>query len=130
MRRWVAAVGLTVWLFSSSAQADVSYEERSTAGKALLNVAAAFVNVTPVLSAFWAKRCLPGYLVCKTAFAGMSLILAGEHVLMSGAEDMQQTNAILRRGFGGDWFVTGRHVNGDLQVQPWPDAAPAAASLP
>lgn len=126
MRRWVAAVGLSVSVLSSVASA-VPYEERSTGAKVLLNAAAGAVNVTPGLSAVYAKRCLPGYLVCKVMFAGISLLAAGEQVLMSGAGDMKQTKAILHRGFAGDWFVTGRHINGDATPEPWPEA-PAAST--
>jgi len=68
-----------------------------------------------------ARQCLPGYIVCKISFAAMSLIAAGEQIFMSGGNDWEQTQAILYRGFAGDWWVTPKQVAGMESVQPWPD---------
>lgn len=122
MRKTIVVAGLILSLSTSRVRAEGTYDQRSLPMRALLTTTAVLANITPGLSAVYAKRCLPGYLVCKASFAGMSVILAAEQVLMSGASDMKQTNAILHRGFAGDWFLTGRHVNGDVTPDPWPDA--------
>jgi len=89
-------------------------------GILILTVAA---NVVPVLSAVYAPQCLPGYVVCKLALAGMSLIAAaGQIGLAGGVTD--QTRAILYRGLGGDWYLTPRHVSGEIQAEPLPDPPP------
>ena len=129
MRRLIVAM-ILLGAISSTARAGVPYDDRSIAGKALLNVVAGLANVVPVLPAFWAKPCLPGYVLCKATFAFASVLFAGEQVLFSGAGDMNQANAILSRGFGGDWFLTARHVNGDAQASPWPEATAASPPTP
>ncbi len=60
-------------------------------------------------------------------FAGMSVIAAVDQLALSGGGDMNQTRAILYRGFRGDWFITPRHVAGESEVQPLPDPPPPPA---
>ena len=115
---------------STRANAGVPYEERSTGGKILLSTVAGIANIVPVVPAFWAKPCLPGYVLCKATLAFASVLFAGEQIIFSGGGDTKQASAILGRGFGGDWFLTGRHINGDAQASPWPDATPSPDRLP
>ena len=121
-------VGSVVLLASltNAGVARAGYADASPAKRALYNTLAVAANVIPGLSAIYAPRCLPGYIVCKVAFAGLSLGVAADQWLMSGAQDVDQTRAILYRGFAGDWYLTGRHVAGDLTPQPLPDPPPPA----
>jgi len=101
-----------------------SYEELSPTRRALYSATAAIVNVVPITSAFVAPLCLPGYILCKLAFAGISVVAAAEQFALGGDADTAQTRAILYRGFQGDWYVTGKHVAGFAAPQPWPDPPP------
>jgi hypothetical protein len=85
---------------------------------------AVVANVVPVVSTFYAPRCLLGYVFCKTVFAGMSVVAAGDQLFFSGGGDMAQTRGILHRGFAGDWLLTPRHVSGELDPQVLPDPPP------
>jgi hypothetical protein len=126
MRRWAVVgvfLGLSSFTFVPRANARVAYEDRSPAGRVLLNVVAGIANVVPIVPAFWAKPCLPGYVICKGMLAAVSVVAAGEQVFFSSGGNLSQANAILNRGFGGDWFMTGRHINGDANPSPWPEAA-------
>jgi hypothetical protein len=105
----------------------VSYDERPPASRALYTGLAVVANVMPVVSAFYAPRCLPGYVVCKVTFAGISLIAATGQLALSGGGDMVQTRGILHRGFAGDWYLTGRHTSHELTPQPLPDPPPPPA---
>ena len=105
-----------------------TYEGRSPLARAGYTTVAMIANVVPVVSAIFAPKCLPGYVVCKLTFAGMSLIAAADQLAVSGGSDMPQTRAILHRGFAGDWFLTGRHVAGETQPQPLPDPPPPASA--
>lgn len=116
---WIAASALLV-AFPCAAE---TYAERSGAERAALTAAAAVTNVVPITSAFVAPRCLPGYFWCKLSFASLSVVGAVEQLLLSGGSDPAQTQAILSRGFGGDWIVTGRNIAGDAQVEPLPEPA-------
>ena len=122
----VTLVGTLSGVFSSSAEGAGSYDDRSTAERVLFSSVAVLANVVPVLPALWAKPCLPGYVFCKASFAFASVLFAGEQVLFSSGGDMAQVNTILRRGFGGDWFLTGRHISGDSKPVAWGDSAPPA----
>ena len=84
----------------------------------------------PVASAFAAPKCLPGYILCKAFFAFASVVAAGEQITMSGGSDDKQTNAILYRGFSGDWYLTGAHAAGDLAANPLPDPGPGSNPAP
>lgn len=105
---------------SSPVRAD-TYDERSTGGRAFYTGMAVVANVMPVVSAMYAPTCLPGYVVCKVSFAFASVVVAAGQVFLSGGDDWEQTQAILHRGFGGDWYLTGRHTAGDAKPQPLPD---------
>lgn len=129
MRR-LAAVVVLVGVLGSNASARVAYEEQSAATRVLLNIAAGVANVTPIVPMIWADKCLPGYVFCKLTFAAVSVLAAGEQVLFSGAGDMKQATSLLRRGFGGDWFMTGRHINGDVAPAVWTDTARPAPVTP
>ena len=97
------------------------WEDRSAAMRGVYTAGAVAVNLLPVASAVVARQCLPGYIVCKIAYGAISLIAAGEQIFMSGGNDWDQTQAILYRGYGGDWYVTPKQVAGDEAVHPWPE---------
>jgi hypothetical protein len=101
-----------------------SWEEVSAAKRALYTSVAVLANVLPFLPTVWAPRCLPPYVVCKLAFASISLLAAADQLAISGGADRAQTRAILQRGFGGDWFLTGEHIAGARTPQPLPDPPP------
>ncbi|HXJ34272.1 MAG TPA: hypothetical protein VMS22_09570 [Candidatus Eisenbacteria bacterium] len=126
----LAALLLGVVTIASRAHA-APYDERSTAEKAGFTTAAAIMNVIPITATFVAPRCLPGYVFCKIAFAGISVVGAAEHVFLAGPVDDGQVESILYKGFAGDWYVTGRNVAGDVNAEPLPNApTPAAAPAP
>jgi hypothetical protein len=102
----------------------VHYEDHSPGMRAVLDGLAVASNVVPILSAVFAPSCLPGYVVCKLTFAGGSLLFAGAQLAISGGSDMTQTRAILYRGFGGDWYLTGAKN----EPRPLPTPPPPAAA--
>jgi len=101
-----------------------TWEQRSGGERALYTTAAVVANAVPVASALIVPRCLPGYVLCKLSFAALSLIAAAESLVMSGGADYDQPRAILERGFGGDWVLTGRHVAGDEHADVYPEVQP------
>jgi len=106
--------------------ANVPWEERSTAERVWYTAGAVVANLTP-LSALYAPRCLPGYILCKLSFAGVSVLAVADQLAFSGGGDLAQTRAILYRGFAGDWVLTPRHVAGEAKPEPLPDPPPPAA---
>ena len=120
----LAHTALLVVVFVRPAAAT-SWEERSAVERGAYTAAAMVANVTPIVSAMVAKECLPGYILCKASLAFVSGITALEQLVMSGGGDREQTRAILHRGFAGDWYLTGRHVAGDVRPEPWPQPVPA-----
>ena len=108
--------------------AHAAFEDRPTWQRAGYWVLAAVENVVPITSALAAPRCLPGYIACKISFAFFSVVAAGEQVFFSGEADLGQTRAILHRGFGGDWFLTGAHAAGDVTPDVLPDPGPSSSS--
>jgi len=102
----------------------VSFEERPAAARALYTGIAVVANVVPVVSTFYVSRCLPGYVVCKLTFAGMSLIAATGQLVLSGGGDLAQTRGILHRGFAGDWYLTGRHTSREVTPEVLPEPPP------
>lgn len=104
-----------------------SWEQRSGFSRVLYTTAAVAANVIPGLSAVYAPQCLPGYIVCKIAFAGISVLAAADQLALAGNGDMHQTRGILYRGFGGDWYLTGRHITGELTPRPLPDPPPPSS---
>lgn len=127
MRRlaWVLVI-VGVLGIASSARAD--FEDRSAGERAGYTALAVVENVVPGFSVMAAPRCLPGYILCKAWFAGFSVVAAAEHVILSGGADMAQTQAILHRGFGGDWILTGRHAAGDATPDVLPDPGPVVSN--
>jgi hypothetical protein len=116
-----AAVGFTLVLMHAGLVSAGSYEEGSTASRALHTELATVANAVPVASAFYAPKCLPGYFLCKLSFAAVSVVAAADQLIFSGGGDLAQTRAILYRGFAGDWLLDGRHTAGDLEAHPLPD---------
>jgi hypothetical protein len=120
----LAAALITGCLAHSEVLAAEPYEQRSAGARALYTSVAVAANILPVLSAVYAPQCLPGYIACKLGFAGMSLLAAGDQLLLSGGSDPEQARAIVNRGFSGDWVLTGKHIAGDATPQPLPEAPP------
>jgi hypothetical protein len=112
--------------FGARSVSAASYE-RSGARRALDTGIAVVANVVPGVSALYAPRCLPGYVLCKAVFAGMSLIAAADQLVLSGGGDLEQTRGILHRGFAGDWYLTGRHVSGEATPEPLPEPPPPSS---
>lgn len=123
MRR-VAQMLLVVGIVCIGSRAQAAYEDRPAWQRAGYSVLAGIENIVPIASAFAAPRCLPGYILCKVSFAAFSLVAAGEQIVLSGGSDMDQTRAILHRGFAGDWILTGRHAAGDATPDVLPDPGP------
>jgi len=103
-----------------------AFEDRSSAQQAGYTAAALVANVVPATAVTAAPRCLLGYIPCKFSLAAFSLLAAGEHLLFSGGADLQQTRAVLHRGFGGDWALTGAHMTGEAEARLLPDPPPPA----
>jgi hypothetical protein len=108
----------------TASEAAVASEERPLGSRALQTVVAVIGNVAPVVATAYAPQCLPGYVLCKALFAGVSVLAAADQLIVSGGADLTQTRAILHRGFGGDWVLTPRHVAGESTPQPLPDPPP------
>ncbi|HZP42344.1 MAG TPA: hypothetical protein VFD84_12660 [Candidatus Binatia bacterium] len=121
--RLVSALLLVAALAPRPARA-VSWAEQSAVKRALYTGIAVVANLVPGVSAIYAPRCLPGYILCKVTFAGVSLVAAADQLLMSGGADLTQTRGILYRGFEGDWVLTPAHVAGDRTPRPLPDPPP------
>ena len=121
----VGVVGLTS--SAPAAHAQAAFGDRPAWQRAGYTALAGVENVVPITSAFAAPRCLPGYILCKASFAGVSLIAAAEYVILSGGADMGQTRAILHRGFAGDWYLTGAHAAGDATPDVLPDPGPVGS---
>jgi hypothetical protein len=119
----LAAALLTAAFGTSALAAD----EPTTGRKALDTAAAVVTNVVPVTSALVAPTCLPGYILCKLSYAGLSLVAAAESMVMSGGADSAQPAAILRRGFSGDWVVTPDDIATRRPPDPYPEVAPPAS---
>jgi hypothetical protein len=117
-------------VIAAALPARADWDDRSTGQKAGYTALAVVENVVPIASAFAAPKCLPGYILCKAFFAFTSVVAAGEQITMSGGSDEKQTNAILYRGFAGDWYLTGANAAGDLTANPLPDPAPVANPAP
>jgi hypothetical protein len=127
-RLTLGAALLAAGLVQAGTAGAASYDERGPAMRALYTGLAVVANVVPGVSALYAPRCLPGYVLCKLTFAGMSLIGAADQLALSGGGDLDQTRAILHRGFAGDWYLAGRHVSGDRTPEPLPDPLPPKGS--
>jgi hypothetical protein len=125
-RRLAVAAALAACLAGAGTARAASYDQQSPGMRALYTGVAVVANVTPFVSALYAPACLPGYVVCKLAYAGLSLAAAADQLVLSGGGDLAQTRAIMHRGFAGDWYLTGRHIAGEVEPQPLPEPrAPA-----
>jgi hypothetical protein len=129
MRRAGVRVALGVGVLAATLgpprdAAAVPFEQRSGTARALYTGLAVVANVVPVVSTLYAPRCLPGYVLCKATFAGMSLIAATGQLALSGGGDLNQTRGILHRGFAGDWYLTGRHTSRDVAPDVLPEPPP------
>ena len=124
--RWnlAHAAVLSACLAGPCVAAGGPYEQASPARRVLYTGVAVVANVVPGVSALYAPRCLPGYILCKVTFAGLSLVAAVDQLALSGGMDRAQTRAILHRGFAGDWILTGRHIAGEAEAHPLPDPPP------
>ena len=120
------AISITFALLVVSTARATPYEARSPAARAAYTAAAVVANLVPGISAAVVPRCLPGYIVCKVFFAGTSGVTALAQLILSGGGDLAQTRALLQSGFGGDWYLTGRHVAGDVTADVYPAAPPPA----
>jgi hypothetical protein len=130
MRGLARILLLATAVMLSARQAGAAWEDRPGWQRAGYNVLAGVENVVPITSALAAPRCLPGYIVCKALFAGFSVVAAGEQLFFSGGADMDQTRAVLHRGFAGDWVLTGAHAAGDDTPEVLPDPGPATSAPP
>lgn len=124
--RGFALVATVVALVSSFQIARADFDDRPGWQRAGYTALAGVENVVPVTSALAAPRCLHGYIMCKLTFAGISLITAAEHLVFTGGSDLPQTQAVLHRGFAGDWILTPRHAAGDAEPQVLPDPGPVS----
>ena len=124
--RTVMAAAVAASLAGGVTAANVPWEERSAVERVWYTAGAVVANLTPV-SALYAPRCLPGYLLCKLSFAGASVLAAADQLAFSGGADLAQTRAILHRGFAGDWVLTPRHVAREATPEPLPEPPHPAA---
>jgi hypothetical protein len=124
-RGFTAVLGFVTVLGTGVARGDTAtWEARSAGSRAWYTTGAVVANILPITSAFVAPKCITGYLTCKLGFAGVSIVAAAGQFFLSGGHDLAQTKAILTRGFSGDWYLTGKHVSGDVQPEPYPEIAP------
>lgn len=120
----IASALLAAMLLPVGVVGAATYDEQPAAKRAMYTGIAVVANVVPVVSTFYAPRCLLGYVLCKGVFAAMSTIAAADQLVLSGGGDMPQTRGILHRGFTGDWWLTGRHVSGEVEPQVLPEPPP------
>jgi len=124
--RIVMAAAVAASVAGGATAANVPWEQRSVVERVWYTAGAVVANLTP-LSALYAPRCLPGYLLCKLSFAGASVLAAADQLAFSGGADLAQTRAILHRGFAGDWVLTPRHVAREATPEPLPEPPHPAA---
>ena len=129
MRRAVWMVSL-VAVLALTIPAQAGWDDRSSGQKAGYTALAAVENVVPVTSALAAPKCLQGYVLCKLTFAAVSVVAAGEQLFLSGGSDMHQFEAVLKRGWTGDWYLTGADAAGDTTAEVLPDPGPPANAAP
>ncbi len=129
MRRAVWMVSL-VAVLTVAIPAQAGWDDRSPGQRAGYTTLAVVENVVPVTSALAAPKCLQGYVLCKLSFAAFSVVAAGEQLFMSGGSDMKQFEAVLHRGWAGDWYLTGAHAAGDDTADVLPDPGPSANVAP
>jgi hypothetical protein len=105
----------------AAAPVAVRADEVGVGRRIWYGVAAAALNVLPVVSIHASQRCLPGYVVCKLSFAGMGLIAAGTQLVVGG--DLKGAERTVRRAVGGDWLVLPRHLATGTNADPYPEPA-------
>src|SRR5262249_51342675 len=98
MKRVLVIVVLAAAGFGGDVRA-ASYDEASPGKRALYTSIATVANVVPGVSTLYAPTCLPGYVLCKGVFAFFSVVAAADQLVVSGGGDLEQTRAILHRGF-------------------------------
>jgi hypothetical protein len=125
IRRGIAALLLVAPALSVSTARAGSFDDSPNWKRALYTAGAVAANVVPGASSLIEPKCLPGYMFCKATFAFGSLLFAGETMVMSGGSDIDQSRAILYRGWAGDWVVTPRDIAGDRQPQVLPTPPPS-----
>jgi hypothetical protein len=125
-RAVLATVVLAGYVAHAGNALAVSYEERSPAARAAYTGVAVIANVVPVVSTLYAPRCLLGYVMCKAVWAFTSVVASQVQLAFSGGGDRAQRRGILYRGFAGDWYLTGRHIAGDVTANPLPDPPPSS----
>ena len=131
IRRGIAVTLLAICTLWAPGRARAgSFEDSSTAKRMLYTAGAVAANVVPVAGSLVEPKCLPGYFFCKLTFAAGSVLFAGETLVMSGGADIDQSRAILYRGFSGDWVVTPRDIAGDRNPDVLPAPPPAAGDHP
>jgi hypothetical protein len=118
-----AVLAATV-LLASTAGAAGPWDQQPAGKRALYTGIAVVGNVLPVVPTLYTAKCLPGYIICKGIFAFVSVVAATGQLVVSGGQDLEQTRGILYRGFRGDWYLTGRHVSGELSPEPLPEPPP------
>ena len=129
MRRTARGLGAVVIVVLTVGRAAVSraepYEDRSTRVKLLATTGAVAANTLPVVPTYVEPRCLVPYVLCKFSFALGAVTAAGESLVMSGGTDLDQPRNLVRRGLGGDWFVTPRNMVGETKPDLLPEVAPS-----
>ena len=130
VRSVTLAMALVMAVGAPAARAGSTWDERSPTQRAGYTSAAAAMNFVPFVSALAEPRCFEGYILCKSLFAGFSVLAAGTQLIASGGGDMEQTRNLLRRGFGGNWYLTGRHLAGDEKVDVFPQVAAPRGNAP
>jgi hypothetical protein len=118
----VAVIGglLTAGVSPASA---ITWEERSAGSRAWYTALAVVANVLPIASAFVEPKCIQGYILCKLTWASIGVITGAESAIMSGGQDPGEAGTQVKRGYEGDWFLTGSDVAGDTTPQVFPEIA-------
>jgi hypothetical protein len=112
----IATLALVAMPSASMADGDESGESPTF----LDSTAAVVTNVVPISSAFVQPRCITGYVLCKLSFAGLSVLAAGEQILLGG--DVKGASATLGRGFRGDWVVRPSDIASGRKPVVYPEA--------
>lgn len=106
----------------------ITWEERSAGSRAWYTALAVVANVLPIASAFVEPRCIQGYILCKLTWAGIGVVTGAESAIMSGGSDPDEAATVVKRGYKGDWFLTGSDVAGDTTPDVFPEVAPAPST--
>src|SRR5438034_7395965 len=90
-RRLATAAALAACLGGAEAARAAAYDQQSPGMRALYTGVAVVANVTPFVATLYAPRCLPGYVVCKLTYAGLSLAAAADQLVLSGGGDLARS---------------------------------------